>query len=69
MEVSVEIEIAARGLHVYGKTVWQSPRKGEKLTTEEEKKQGSVRYRSLCCGLDAEKKEQINTRYCRSRTT
>ena len=27
MEVSVEMEIAARGWHVYGKTVWQSPRK------------------------------------------
>ena len=36
MEVSVEMEIAARGWHVYGKTVWQSPRKGEKLTAEKE---------------------------------
>ena len=37
MEVSVEMKIAARGLHVYGKTVWQSPRKGEKLMAEKEK--------------------------------
>ena len=37
MEVSVEMEIAARGWHVYGKTVWQSPQKGEKLTAEKEK--------------------------------
>ena len=31
------MEIAARGWHVYGKTVSQSPRKGEKLTTVKEK--------------------------------
>ena len=31
------MEIAPRGWHVYGKTVWQSPRKGEKLTAEKEK--------------------------------
>ena len=37
MEVSVKMEIAARGWHVYGKTVWQSPSKGEKLTAEKEK--------------------------------
>ena len=37
MEVSVEMEIAARGWPVYGKTLWQSPRKGEKLTAEKEK--------------------------------
>ena len=37
MEVSVEMKIATRGLHVYGKTVWQSPRKGEKLMAEKEK--------------------------------
>ena len=30
MEVSVKMEIAARGWHVYGEIVWQSPRKGEK---------------------------------------
>ena len=57
MDVSVEMGIAARGWHVYGKTVWQSPRKGEKLTAEKEKKQGSVGYRSLYCGVDAKKKE------------
>ena len=33
----MEMKIAARGWHVYGKTVRQSPRKGEKLTTEKEK--------------------------------
>ena len=37
MEVSVEMEITARGWHVYGKTVWQSPQKGEKLTAAKEK--------------------------------
>ena len=37
MEVSVEMTIPARGWHAYGKIVWQSPRKGEKLTTEKEK--------------------------------
>ena len=37
MEVSVEMKIAARGRHAYGKTVWQSRRKGEKLTTGKEK--------------------------------
>ena len=37
MEVSVQMEIAARGWHVYVKTVWQSPRKGEKLRAEKEK--------------------------------
>ena len=30
------MEVSARGWHVYGKTVWQSPRKGEKLTAEKE---------------------------------
>ena len=28
------MKIAARGWQVYGKTIWQSPRKGEKLTAE-----------------------------------
>ena len=37
MEVYVEMKIAARGWHVYGKIVWQSPCKGEKLTVEKEK--------------------------------
>ena len=37
MEVSVEMKIAARGWHVYGKIVWQSTRKGEKLTAGKEK--------------------------------
>ena len=37
MEVSVEMKIVAKGWHVYGKTVWQSPDKGEKLTVEKEK--------------------------------
>ena len=31
------MKTAARGWHVYGKTVWQSPRKGEKLTAGKEK--------------------------------
>ena len=38
MEVSVEMEIAAKGWHVYDKTVWQNSRKGENLTAEKEKK-------------------------------
>ena len=33
----MEIKIAARGWQVYGKTIWQSPRKGEKLTAAKEK--------------------------------
>ena len=33
----MEIKIAARGWHVYGKTVWQRPRKRGKLKTEKEK--------------------------------
>ena len=37
MEISMEMKIAARGWHVYGKIVRQSPRKGEKLTTEKER--------------------------------
>ena len=57
MEVSVEMETADRGLHVYNKTVWQSPRRGEKLTAEKGKKQGNVRYRSACRCLDVGKKE------------
>ena len=28
---------------------------------KKEKKQGSVKYRSVCCCLDAEKKKKINT--------
>ena len=51
------MKIAARGWHVYGKTVCQSPRKEEKLTAVKEKKQGSLRCRSVCCCVDAEKKE------------
>ena len=31
------MKIAARGWHVYGKTVWQSPHKLEKLMVEKEK--------------------------------
>ena len=37
MEVCVERKIAARGCNVYGKTVWQSLHKGEKLTAEKDK--------------------------------
>ena len=37
MEVSLEIKIAARGWHAYGKTVGQSPRTGEKLQLRKEK--------------------------------
>ena len=37
MELSVKMKIAARGWHVYSKTVWQSSRKGETLTAEKEK--------------------------------
>ena len=37
MEVFLEIKIAARGWHAYGKTVWQSPRTGEKLQLRKEK--------------------------------
>ena len=55
MEVSLELKIAARGWHVYGKTIWQSPRKEEKLMTEKEKSKEA--YRSVCCCLDTEKKE------------
>ena len=57
MEVSVEMKIAARGWHVYAKTFWQSPRKGEKLTTEKEKNKEALDIDSVCCCLDAEKKE------------
>ena len=31
------MEIAARGWHVYSKTVWQNPRKREKLAAGKEK--------------------------------
>ena len=44
MEVSLELKIAARGWHVYGKTIWQSPRKEEKLTTEKEKNKEATNY-------------------------
>ena len=37
MDVFVQKKTAARGWQVNGKTVWQSPRKGEKLTAEKEK--------------------------------
>ena len=42
MEVSVEMKIAARGWHVYGKTVWRNPQKGEKLVAEKEKNRNTL---------------------------
>ena len=49
MEVFVEMEIAARGWHVYGKTVWQSPRKGEKFGFSSHMVE---KWRQMCCLFD-----------------
>ena len=57
MEVSVEMKIVARGWHVYSKTLWQSPHRGQKLTVAKEKKQVGNRFRSVRCCLDAEREE------------
>ena len=54
MEVSVEMNIAARGLHVYGKMVLQSPCKEEKLVAARGK-QGRIRNRSIYCCMDVQK--------------
>ena len=42
MEASYTTLIASRGWHVYGKTVWQSPRRGEKLEAEKESNQNAL---------------------------
>ena len=42
MEVSVEMTIAARGWHVYCKTVWRNPQTGEKLVAEKEKNRNAL---------------------------
>ena len=36
MEVTLKRRIASRGWHVYGKTVWQEPKRGESVFAEKE---------------------------------
>ena len=36
MKMSFERNIASKGWHVYGKTVWQNLRRGEKLEAKKE---------------------------------
>ena len=42
MEVSLKKRIASRGWHVYCKTVWKDPRKGEPLFAEKETDQNAL---------------------------
>ena len=37
MEATYEHYISSRGWHVYGKTIWRVPKKGERLYGEKEK--------------------------------
>ena len=70
MEVSVEMKIAATGWHVYAKTFWQSPRKGEKLTTEKEKNKEVLDIDPYAVAWMLKRKNKlIYTRYCPPRTT
>lgn len=36
METSFKCDLASRGWHVYGKTVWSNPKEGEILYAEKE---------------------------------
>ena len=36
MECTLEVKIASRGYHVYGKSIWSNPNKGECLIGEQE---------------------------------
>ena len=36
MEIIFQADIASRGWHVYGKSVWKNPKKTDNLTAEKE---------------------------------
>ena len=55
MEVSMEMNIAARGWQVYGKTVLQSPHK--RKTASHKRRKGNVRNGSISCCMDVEKEK------------
>ena len=41
-EVSLKRRIASRGWHVYGKTIWKDPKKGEPVLAEKETNQNTI---------------------------
>ena len=58
MEISFERNIGSRGWHVYGKTVWQNPRRGEKLEAEMQllgKSKERINFFLLLLGISQER--------------
>ena len=58
MEISFERNIASRGWHVYGKTVWQNTRRGEKLEAEMQllgKSKERINFFLLLLGISQER--------------
>ena len=43
MEVSLKRRLASRGWHVYGKTVWMNPKKGEAVFAEIDSNEEAIR--------------------------
>ena len=59
MEMSFERNIASRGWHAYGKTVWQNPRRGENLEAKKEDNEEATKIDSFAIAWTVKRKDKL----------
>ena len=59
MEMSFERKIASRGWHVYGKTLWQNPRRDENLEAKKEDNEEATKIDSYAIAWTVKRKDKL----------
>ena len=59
MEMSFERNIASQGWHVYGKTVWQNPRRVEKLEAKKEDNEEATKIDPYAIPWTVKRKDKL----------
>ena len=59
MEVLMETNVASRGWHVYGKTVWKNPCKGQKVVAKKEKNKEALDIDPYAIAWTLKKKNKL----------